>query len=301
MNQRGNGHGSGWGSGDWGSGPSGASGPYQGPSEGAWQLPDGGSYPTDSAAHHSEPLTTRFPQPGGYQQGPAHDTGYGYYDGGESYYAAAPAAPAPSSRGGVGWLVPLLVVAIVAVAGLGAYLVTSDRGGDEPTAAPDSPPAVAAPSSTEASSAAPSSEATETTESSTSVAPSTSAQSSTPRSSSRPSASDDANLPAGLSTHGWTGQITCNASDEWVYAGGNGSDYAVICKATPGGGLYYRGLFRGGTAEHDIAEYTLGDSPSFHTVPSGDTSIYISGADLTVFGAGDAVLAETTFTTALVR
>lgn len=300
MNQRGNGNGSGWDADDWGSGPatpSGTSGPYQGPSEGTWQLPDTGSYPVDSAAHGSEPLPAGFPSPGGYpQSSPGGAEDYGYYDGGESYYAAAPAES--GRRGGIGWIIPVLVLAIVAVTALGVYVLTTNNSDSAPTAAPASP-TQHAPGSGSSEPADPSSAGQSSTPPSSTAVESSAAESTSPQP--EPEQSDDSALPAGLTTHGWTGKITCNAADEWVYAGGNGADYAVVCRATPGGGLYYRGLFRGGTVEHDIAEYTLGTSPSFHTVPAGDTSVYIHGSDLTVFGAGDAVLAETSFSTSLVR
>ena len=118
-----------------------------------------------------------------------------------------------------------------------------------------------------------------------------------PSTSSVAPATDTASVPGELNPRGWTNRVTCNASDDWVYAASNGSDYALICVATPGGGLYYKGLFRGGEAEHDIAAQSgVGTTNArFDTLAAGDTHITIDGSELYVYGSGGAIIAQTTF------
>ncbi|MGP9724041.1 hypothetical protein ACT3SZ_08510 [Corynebacterium sp. AOP40-9SA-29] len=94
-------------------------------------------------------------------------------------------------------------------------------------------------------------EATETTESQASPSSPDPSTRSTPSSPSTPSTT---NTPSNLSSQGWRGvtDASCKSSDQWVYAGTNGDDYAVICRVGERGGLYYRGYYNDQAAEYDI-------------------------------------------------
>lgn len=54
-------------------------------------------------------------------------------------------------------------------------------------------------------------------------------------------------------------EAQCNGSDEWVFAGTNGTDRAVICQVGGDGDYYYRGYYDEGGAEHDIDMARLGN------------------------------------------
>lgn len=208
-----------------------------------------------------------------------YDGGYGYSDGGPQR---------GSSR--TAWIIAALIVTIIVVAGAGVAVWLLGRG-------PSGPAPAAVDDFTTANSAEPSTEDAGATPATTEVAPQqhTTPQSSTTEPQTKTSPSNS--YPAGLSARGWDGALNCNAADDWVYAGSNGSDYALICVATPGGGLYYKGIFRGGAAEHDIAAQAgVGTSNAFfETVPTGDATISISGSDLYVYDTDGQILAQTSF------
>lgn len=218
---------------------------------------------------------------------------------GGGYYRDAwdAAAPEPKRRGAATpWIIAALVVALVAAVGIIAAVWLLGRGSDEPS--PNAVDDFTVAPTTESNTGDGRAQHSETQSSHTTSAQ---AETSTPPSSAAPApastSSGPISMPAGLNPRGWKNGVTCNASDDWVYAGSNGADYALICVATPGGGLYYKGLFRGGEAEHDIAAQSgVGTTNAqFETLPSGDTSIVIDGSDLYVYGTGGEIVAQTTF------
>lgn len=279
--------------------------------------------PSQPLPSHSPPAYPAHQFPEAYPpHDPPHDPQYG-----DPAYGYPTAEPVPAKNFGVGraLAVSILVLAIVAVLGVGAYAVFANRGDNSGTSASPAPASSTSPAASPVQDAPRPSDSTSRARASSPTsqrqAPVQSTNRETPsRDSARlsppaaqppaaqPSTEPDtppgntdgtsSGLPAGLTTRGWTGKITCNAQDEWVYAGGNGSDYAVICVASPSGGLYYRGLYNGGTAEHDIASSGSG---YYETVPAGDSYIVISGSDLAVFDLTGASLAGTTFTTVHTR
>lgn len=210
---------------------------------------------------------------------------------------AGAATESQHRRPATAWIIAALVVALVATVGIiGAmWLLGRGSNGPAPSAVDDFTVAASTEtgpgdgggqrSSTQSSDSPAPPQDNATTPSSSSVAPT------------RNSATDSAFVPGELNPRGWTNRVTCNASDDWVYAASNGSDYALICVATPGGGLYYKGLFRGGEAEHDIAAQSgVGTTNArFDTLASGDTHITIDGSELYVYGSGGAIIAQTTF------
>ena len=218
---------------------------------------------------------------------------------GGGYYRDAwdTAAPEPRRRGAAtAWVIAALVVALVAAVGIIAAVWLLGRSSDEPS--PNAVDDFTVASTTESNSGDGRVQQSETQSSTATSAP---AETSTPPSSSAPAptstSSESTSMPAGLNPRGWKNGVTCNASDDWVYAGSNGADYALICVATPGGGLYYKGLFRGGEAEHDIATQSgVGTTNAqFETLASGDTSIFIDGSELYVYGSGGEIVAQTSF------
>lgn len=213
--------------------------------------------------------------------------GGGYYGGGYGYGGYEP----EPKRGGsaLPWVITALVVAIIVAVGVVAVMWLMGRGPQDPTPS-------AADDFTTASHA--DSSAAEPATSTASAEPTTSAPQTTEAPPSPATPTQPSNTyPAGLSARGWDGALNCNASDDWVYAGSNGSDYALVCVATPGGGLYYKGIFRGGEAEHDIATQSGVGTPNayFSTADLGDSTIAISGSDLYVYDSDGAILAQTTF------
>lgn len=217
--------------------------------------------------------------------------------GGNYRYSWDGAEQAPQRRGSATpWIIAALAVALVAAIGIIAtvWLLGRGSGSPSPGAVDDFTSATTTEPTSEAGDAQRSDSASSTTPSAPaedSTQPSTSSQ--VPTSTS----TESTPMPAGLNPRGWDNGVLCNASDDWVYAGSNGTDYALICVATPGGGLYYKGLFRGGEAEHDIAAQSgVGTTDArFDTLPSGDTSIKIDGSELYVYGADGEIIAQTSF------
>ncbi|WCZ35762.1 hypothetical protein [Corynebacterium heidelbergense] len=98
-----------------------------------------------------------------------------------------------------------------------------------------------------------------------------------------------------ISPGGWVGisGAHCNADDQWVYAASNGTDRAVVCRVGANGGLYYRGLYKGGEAERDIASGTEG---SYRTISDGGTVIVISPKKISVENSSGAELSQVELT-----
>lgn len=266
---------------------------YEGPShhDSGWE--------TDTSAYQwGDTPGTNFAAAG---QHPFHQNSFN----GENAYTASsyssPTEYGSGSRSGASRIaaVTALFLAIIAVVAVGTFLVVNNRSDNSPpiaVPAPTDSSSQESPTATNSATSVSSAEPTTPQSTSASSSPTPSSSRSTPSTTSTSSSVADPALPPGLTIHGWEGKIGCNANDEWIYAGGNGSDYAVICVATPSAGLYYRGLFRGGIAEHDLADWEESVG-YFETMPDGGTYIVISGDQLTVYDADSAVLAETTFTT----
>lgn len=222
--------------------------------------------------------------------------GGGYYGGdfGNDF-----AEPEPR-RGGsaLPWVITALVIAIIGAIGVVAVMWLVGRGPSTSTSsgADDFTTVNTAGSEEDESTSGSASTSASTSQNSPTTGTTSSAEQITsPALPTEPVPSGS--YPAGLGARGWDGALSCNASDDWVYAGSNGSDYALICVATPGGGLYYKGIFRGGAAEHDIAVQSGVGTPNayFATDDLGDSTIAISGSDLYVYDSGGNILAQTSF------
>ncbi|WP_260446760.1 twin-arginine translocase subunit TatC [Corynebacterium bovis] len=108
---------------------------------------------------------------------------------------------------------------------------------------------------------------------------------------------DPGPLPAGLTDHGWTGSpgASCNASDTWVFAARGSESQVVVCRVGDAGGLYYRGEFRGGQAEHDIAASGSGGT-WWRTEPEGGMTITVTPDGLSVDRVDGGTVTTSSFT-----
>lgn len=91
----------------------------------------------------------------------------------------------------------------------------------------------------------------------------------------------------GLGRQGFTANsaATCNADDEWVYAGVNeDGDKVVICQVGDTDGFYYRGWYHEGALERDVTSRSP-DGRSY-SMKSGGTVINIDGSALSVVQNG---------------
>uniref|UniRef100_UPI0028063ACC hypothetical protein n=1 Tax=uncultured Corynebacterium sp. TaxID=159447 RepID=UPI0028063ACC len=94
----------------------------------------------------------------------------------------------------------------------------------------------------------------------------------------------------GLGRQGFTDNsaATCNADDEWVYAGINeDGDKIVICQVGDTDGFYYRGWYHGGALERDVT--SRGSDGRSYSMKSGGTVINIDGSTLNVVQNGKTV------------
>ncbi|ACR18572.1 hypothetical protein I6J22_07790 [Corynebacterium kroppenstedtii] len=94
----------------------------------------------------------------------------------------------------------------------------------------------------------------------------------------------------GLGRQGFTDNsaATCNADDEWVYAGINeDGDKVVICQVGDTDGFYYRGWYHGGALERDVT--SRGSDGRSYSMKSGGTVINIDGSTLNVVQNGKTV------------
>lgn len=139
-------------------------------------------------------------------------------------------------------VVAVVVVVGLAVSGMLAWNNTTDDASDD-GGSPLQFTAVPEPEVT-----------SETSETPTSVRSPEPSTSSAPTTSSTPTTTSSPGTPSDLSPRGWRGvsAASCNSSDEWVYAGTNGEDYAVVCRVGERGDLYYRGFYNDRSAEYDI-------------------------------------------------
>ncbi|MBB3115615.1 hypothetical protein [Corynebacterium bovis] len=112
-----------------------------------------------------------------------------------------------------------------------------------------------------------------------------------------PATPDPGPLPAGLTDHGWTGSpgASCNASDTWVFAARGSESQVVVCRVGDAGGLYYRGEFRGGQAEHDIAASGSGGT-WWRTEPEGGMTITVTPDGLSVDRVDGGTVTTSSFT-----
>lgn len=135
------------------------------------------------------------------------------------------------------------------------------------------------------------SEPDETSESPTSVrSPEPSTSSTT---SSTPSTTSTPSTPSDLSSRGWRGvsAASCNSADEWVYAGTNGEDYAVVCRVGERGDLYYRGFYNDRSAEYDIdMDRVSAGRWVTRSLDSNGSRVELTGSGVRVIdGSGDEV------------
>ena len=94
----------------------------------------------------------------------------------------------------------------------------------------------------------------------------------------------------GLGRQGFTSNsaATCNADDEWVYAGINeDGDKVVICQVGDTDGFYYRGWYHGGALERDVTSRS--SDGRTYSMKSGGTVINIDGSTLNVVQDGKTV------------
>lgn len=95
--------------------------------------------------------------------------------------------------------------------------------------------------------------------------------------------SDD--LPSGLDYSGWSGypSASCNSSDTWVYAGGNGDAKVVVCRVGSAGDFYYRGYAGGQGLELDVDMSTADVADGYFEIPANPSTIVIDGDTVTVY------------------
>ncbi|MDN6706087.1 hypothetical protein [Corynebacterium glyciniphilum] len=202
--------------------------------------------------------------------------------------------PVPSKAGGLATGIIVAAVAVVVlVIGLvaaGVWMWSSQGDGDESA----SPAFTAVPDDT-TSSAPVSTQSTQSTQSSTPTqSPSRSpSPSPSPSPSERSGTSGTTGAPSNLTSQGWRGvsAATCNASDQWVFAGTNGEDHAVVCRVGERGDLYYRGYYNNRAAEYDIDMQRAGSGRWVtRSLDNNGSRVEISGSGVRVVdGDGDSV------------
>ncbi|MGO1911584.1 MAG: hypothetical protein ACTH02_07205, partial [Corynebacterium sp.] len=154
-----------------------------------------------------------------------------------------PGQPEQKPGRGAGVFISVAVVAIAAlvVAGVFIWNQFGGDGEDGDTQAGPNFTSVEDPS-----------DAAETTEAE--AAPTPQEQDPTPTASptsTRPAPDDDDGDADGdlrgdtVTSQGFRGvpEARCNGNDQWIFAGTNGEDRAVICRVGERGGLYYRGFY----------------------------------------------------------
>lgn len=197
----------------------------------------------------------------------------------------------PERSGGGGGLAVAVTAAVLAVLLLlGVIWWFFLRGGDTGhTATSSSPRFTGIHTTTETVAPAPQSEPAPTT--------SDPAPTVAPTNSGSPSTSTDGrpgtgtSFPSGLTSSGWTGpaDASCNGSDTWVYAGGNGSTKVVVCRVGAEGDLYYRGYAGGQGLERDVDMASVDLADGYFEIPADPATIVIDGDRMTLSEGGRVV------------
>lgn len=196
--------------------------------------------------------------------------------------------PVPSKAGGLATGIVVAAVAVVVlVIGLvaaGVWMWSSQGDGDDSA----SPAFTAVPD--DITSSAPVSTQSSTPPQSSPRSPSPSPS---PSPSERSGTSGTSGTPSNLTSQGWRGvsAATCNASDQWVFAGTNGEDHAVVCRVGERGDLYYRGYYNDRSAEYDIDMQRAGSRRWVtRSLDNNGSRVEISGSGVRVVdGDGDSV------------
>lgn len=295
-NNAGSGGGSGWNNGGNAGWNSGGGQQWNGGAPGGWNVQSGqyGSgqqygdqYGTAQNGanqwNNSQPQQGQYVQPDQYGQQPQYGQQNqqpqygrnGQYDQGSS--------------GSSIWkvLLPIILILVVVAALIGALMwkpwekISNDTGApsSESSAIPEEP----------------SSEPTEETTTDPEDIDTNTEETPTERTTTATSSDDTGTDIPGLGRQGFTDNsaATCNADDEWVYAGINeDGDKVVVCQVGDTDGFYYRGWYHGGALERDVT--SRGSDGKSYSMKSGGTVITIDGSALNVVQNGKTV-SSTTF------
>ena len=253
---------------------------------GQWNNPQGQPGQYGQQAQYGQGQYNQQPQYGQQNQQPQYNQN-AQYGQGQSGGSSAVGSQGESGQSGSSiWkvLLPIILILVVVATLIGALMwkpwekLSNDGGapGSESSAIPEEP----SNEPTEETTTEP--EDTETTTEDTATERTTT----TTTTSSNHTGTD---IP-GLGRQGFTDNsaATCNADDEWVYAGINeDGDKVVICQVGDTDGFYYRGWYHGGALERDVT--SRGSDGRSYTMKSGGTVINIDGSTLDVVQNGKTV------------
>lgn len=223
---------------------------------------------------------------GQYTQQPQYNQNAQYGQGRSGGSSVAGSQGDPGQSGSSIWkvLLPIILILVVVAALIGALIWkpweknSNDAvaPGDESSAIPQEPRSESTVETT-----------TEPEDTETTTEDTTTERTTTTTTTSRNDTGAD--IP-GLGRQGFTDNsaATCNADDEWVYAGINeDGDKVVICQVGDTDGFYYRGWYHGGALERDVT--SRGSGGRTYSMKSGGTVINIDGSTLNVVQNGKTV------------